>query len=128
MRPPEFTGGNVCAANHRSSSSGVSFNEAAGIHRRKPSGAHWRQNAAPSCFNEAAGIHRRKLTRRGIDAVRAATASMRPPEFTGGNISSSIAPHATNVHCCFNEAAGIHRRKRGTGRRRHAAPEQEMLQ
>ena len=39
-------------------------------------------------------------------------ASMRPPEFTGGNL------HAIQVHeppprdpHCFNEAAGIHRRK-----------------
>ena len=40
-------------------------------------------------------------------------ASMRPPEFTGGNVeklrrSSTVAADLFN---CFNEAAGIHRRK-----------------
>ena len=59
MRPPEFTGGNgspVNSANHRVA---AGFNEAAGIHRRKPrsSGA---SSAASCSFNEAAGIHRRK--------------------------------------------------------------------
>ena len=42
-------------------------------------------------------------------------ASMRPPEFTGGNIvvvNLNIPP----VPPRFNEAAGIHRRKRGEGR------------
>ena len=63
MRPPEFTGGNVdilsastiCVCT-------ISFNEAAGIHRRKPPDvAHWtRTSATKLCFNEAAGIHRRK--------------------------------------------------------------------
>ena len=35
---------------------------------------------------------------------------MRPPEFTGGNATSSTLALPTNL--CFNEAAGIHRRKR----------------
>ena len=40
---------------------------------------------------------------------RATMASMRPPEFTGGNWASSRG--RTCRVCCFNEAAGIHRRK-----------------
>ena len=59
MRPPEFTGGNngtypTLTATH------VCFNEAAGIHRRKP-GFRSRSCCIPNRFNEAAGIHRRKL-------------------------------------------------------------------
>ena len=52
-------------------------------------------------------------------------ASMRPPEFTGGNASSS----ALRYRCwwCFNEAAGIHRRKRGK-RRRGSLRYSNMLQ
>ena len=40
-----------------------------------------------ACFNEAAGIHRRKRAARFAAqvAVRYRLASMRPPEFTGGN-------------------------------------------
>ena len=37
------------------------------------------------CFNEAAGIHRRKRGLDGGAADCAVQASMRPPEFTGGN-------------------------------------------
>ena len=37
-------------------------------------------------------------------------ASMRPPEFTGGNSASPCPP--PHPKCRFNEAAGIHRRKR----------------
>ena len=86
-----------------------SFNEAAGIHRRKPTravlgasgmntcfneaaGIHRRKRAtslAPeptlAGFNEAAGIHRRKRTRPCAPCRRRMRASMRPPEFTGGN-------------------------------------------
>ena len=36
-------------------------------------------------------------------------ASMRPPEFTGGKLDAT-AP-AGSCSTCFNEAAGIHRRK-----------------
>ena len=70
MRPPEFTGGNPQSGNgvdrllHR-------FNEAAGIHRRKPN----------NLFIFSAQIH---------------FASMRPPEFTGGN-KSSIASNSSNT-------------------------------
>ena len=64
------------------------FNEAAGIHRRKPAAPSVRDVPRRSSdrFNEAAGIHRRK---RRDPAVKFASssqlASMRPPEFTGGN-------------------------------------------
>ena len=39
-------------------------------------------------------------------------ASMRPPEFTGGNLAHEAAVTARERTSCFNEAAGIHRRKR----------------
>ena len=39
-----------------------------------------------------------------------AVASMRPPEFTGGN-GAIMKLQAPFSHRCFNEAAGIHRRK-----------------
>ena len=66
MRPPEFTGGNPCSCAeplHRADAM-LGFNEAAGIHRRKPvsdrlspAGRAARRRCS---FNEAAGIHRRK--------------------------------------------------------------------
>ena len=58
MRPPEFTGGNTAR--------------------------HFQNTFAESSFNEAAGIHRRKQVHLGaiLDAI---LPSMRPPEFTGGN-------------------------------------------
>ena len=59
MRPPEFTGGNTSPASITSPTS--------------------------TSFNEAAGIHRRKLHALRLRVVDAAAASMRPPEFTGGN-------------------------------------------
>ena len=62
MRPPEFTGGNVDADRGSPMPYALgSFNEAAGIHRRKPI-ILARDNAQPLL-----------------------QASMRPPEFTGGN-------------------------------------------
>ena len=60
MRPPEFTGGNELQA------------QMAPLLRA-------------GRFNEAAGIHRRKPQHRGVDGDSAEPASMRPPEFTGGN-------------------------------------------
>ena len=41
-------------------------------------------------FNEAAGIHRRKLMARYLLYVPEALASMRPPEFTGGNRVTAV--------------------------------------
>ena len=38
---------------------------------------------------------------------------MRPPEFTGGNPSGPVG--MLSFKNCFNEAAGIHRRKLGAG-------------
>ena len=40
------------------------------------------------CFNEAAGIHRRKRSRGQGEYDFAYAASMRPPEFTGGNTAA----------------------------------------
>ena len=158
MRPPEFTGGNSpywrqatpvlrsfneAAGIHRRKPLPASpfrrtislcFNEAAGIHRRKPAAGGRHERRAGSGFNEAAGIHRRK---RCTDLKRSGgylLASMRPPEFTGGNVdrhpggtgvlrpASMRPPEFTGGNCgparrsrstwaSFNEAAGIHRRK-----------------
>ena len=41
-------------------------------------------------FNEAAGIHRRKRN-NVTDRFWTAVASMRPPEFTGGNMAEAAA-------------------------------------
>ena len=60
------------------------FNEAAGIHRRKPRCASVR-NTRSERFNEAAGIHRRKPVLEICHYSPHILASMRPPEFTGGN-------------------------------------------
>ena len=59
MRPPEFTGGNLMLPRTIM--------------------------VQLSCFNEAAGIHRRKPDHQRRDGHRHQDASMRPPEFTGGN-------------------------------------------
>ena len=84
------------------------FNEAAGIHRRKhqPEAITSRRRSG---FNEAAGIHRRKLGGQGARAKELDRASMRPPEFTGGNLVGSGTSRCYRQG--FNEAAGIHRRK-----------------
>ena len=65
-------------------SMGLRFNEAAGIHRRK---RRCSCGTSPpcACFNEAAGIHRRKRRADRPRPGREGQASMRPPEFTGGN-------------------------------------------
>ena len=110
MRPPEFTGGNI-PSSRRSSPAAPGFNEAAGIHRRKLSTRSRFSSPPSTCFNEAAGIHRRKL-KLGVHAVGdAVSASMRPPEFTGGNHQRRRCPRWPPASARFNEAAGIHRRK-----------------
>ena len=116
MRPPEFTGGNGRCRVRASQRQRPRFNEAAGIHRRKPrrrpaapgtcspprfneaAGIHRRkpgEGRAPRpgarCFNEAAGIHRRKPAGREHRRIHLRPASMRPPEFTGGNVLSATA-------------------------------------
>ena len=84
MRPPEFTGGN-----ERRLWLGLPmpwcFNEAAGIHRRKLPWAPLSLRPKTRCFNEAAGIHRRKRLLHRASHAPEQLASMRPPEFTGGN-------------------------------------------
>ena len=63
MRPPEFTGGNVRSTWRPlvSPNCAPHFNEAAGIHRRKPARRSRSGQLTRRGFNEAAGIHRRKL-------------------------------------------------------------------
>ena len=61
------------------------FNEAAGIHRRKPDVLAATVLLPLQGFNEAAGIHRRKPSRETLISSLFLIASMRPPEFTGGN-------------------------------------------
>ena len=65
------------------------FNEAAGIHRRKLACLARSYAQRNGCFNEAAGIHRRKRL-VAVGVVRHREASMRPPEFTGGNSATTI--------------------------------------
>ena len=48
------------------------------------------------------------------------TASMRPPEFTGGNALEQ--EHLLYYYLRFNEAAGIHRRKRDNAASLISAP------
>ena len=50
-----------------------------------------------SCFNEAAGIHRRKRPPASIRQPKPVLASMRPPEFTGGNLAESYGCTASNI-------------------------------
>ena len=85
MRPPEFTGGNRCTRPTASQPGSSRFNEAAGIHRRKPTARRPVIACAMPSFNEAAGIHRRKPPYVRNSPRSAILASMRPPEFTGGN-------------------------------------------
>ena len=84
MRPPEFTGGNACRTLRGAVSTRPRFNEAAGIHRRKHAAPNTTYLRTTDRFNEAAGIHRRKLQGHAAPDHRI-DASMRPPEFTGGN-------------------------------------------
>ena len=86
------------------------FNEAAGIHRRKLGGWGSRRTRSAPRFNEAAGIHRRKPSGCPRHRSYPSAASMRPPEFTGGNRVPYLLKHPPKLR--FNEAAGIHRRKR----------------
>ena len=115
MRPPEFTGGNR-ARRGQQRQNGIQrgFNEAAGIHRRKLIVQTLSRSsliAMESGFNEAAGIHRRKQMQRRYPLAWVCQASMRPPEFTGGNRQDSHRSLGLPLPG-FNEAAGIHRRKR----------------
>ena len=109
MRPPEFTGGNREAVTWRDGETPPRFNEAAGIHRRKPANttaphpAEHKASMRPPEFTGGNPAHRLAVIRL------AAHASMRPPEFTGGN--DDTVSH-TFSKTRFNEAAGIHRRKR----------------
>ena len=93
MRPPEFTGGNRTCARTRVAGSEVDasmrppeFTGGNRVTRGTP-----QQLAASSvCFNEAAGIHRRKTAMAPVMPMSLrALASMRPPEFTGGNEQSA---------------------------------------
>ena len=60
MRPPEFTGGNTVMMLGACVQVSSRFNEAAGIHRRKPPTCPKTLRPRFTRFNEAAGIHRRK--------------------------------------------------------------------
>ena len=106
MRPPEFTGGNSVQERMRAHVSWIwpGFNEAAGIHRQEHS-------PAPPLQGFAGVIEH---------------ASMRPPEFTGGNRPAWHGPpFVADSKRRFNEAAGIHRRK--PARTRGAEPEGEAV-
>ena len=84
MRPPEFTGGNDALsagfdiARNTASMRPPEFTGGNSTRRARNSPATW-------SFNEAAGIHRRKRALSTEYLTRTNEASMRPPEFTGGN-------------------------------------------
>ena len=90
MRPPEFTGGNSLRRSPAGRGAG-GFNEAAGIHRRKPapnSAAYaparsWASMRPPEFTGGNAAINR-------FLSSTAPSASMRPPEFTGGNVGGTV--------------------------------------
>ena len=136
MRPPEFTGGNRGPISPATTTAADRFNEAAGIHRRKRQlrwvGLGAREVRSEAGFNEAAGIHRRKreIAYRPPSSPAARNASMRPPEFTGGNAAGSLQRlKPRTFRACFNEAAGIHRRKqRSVGDRCPQAQRSWLLQ
>ena len=134
MRPPEFTGGNP-GRGRRNWSSRHSFNEAAGIHRRKrgtvkdASATAALASMRPPEFTggnpEIVTVDLRPVAvasmrppefTGGNDRYRnmgrhgCLAASMRPPEFTGGNLMRPTGAIIAHTHG-FNEAAGIHRRK-----------------
>ena len=87
MRPPEFTGGNLFIVfidhngNDPASMRPPEFTGGNGDHQ---GGAQFRYRRR---FNEAAGIHRRKPTGQVLTDLPLSPASMRPPEFTGGNFN-----------------------------------------
>ena len=96
MRPPEFTGGNIKGFSAQANIVTVvrGFNEAAGIHRRKHANSASSTRRRITRFNEAAGIHRRKLSLLRLRCAENRVASMRPPEFTGGNVQRGLVPRA----------------------------------
>ena len=113
MRPPEFTGGNFDDVPD-SIGAETCFNEAAGIHRRKP---HRTQQRPPTPTAAVASMRPPEFTGgnslpRDRMAATEGAASMRPPEFTGGNQTRRRAYHGQS-HRASMMAAGIHRRKPG---------------
>ena len=116
MRPPEFTGGNRrdVAPRRRARAASMRPPEFTGGNRR---------DVAPRRRARAASMRPPEFTggNAGRREWRGATdyASMRPPEFTGGNPAPT--GHGVPTARCFNEAAGIHRRKRHFRADRHAA-------
>ena len=88
MRPAEFTGGNNRIVLGIFFGGALRFNEAAGIHRRKPAG--WHGELPPS---RRASMRPPEFTGGNncsfITSLLLPRASMRPPEFTGGNIGTA---------------------------------------
>ena len=111
MRPPEFTGGNGTILHYGTREVIVASMRPPEFTGGNPIPAAYSRTAHSASFNEAAGIHRRKRRSEARQAKRSSRASMRPPEFTGGN--TNIVETRFSASICFNEAAGIHRRKQG---------------
>ena len=110
MRPPEFTGGNDGASgSHRLPVPMASMRppEFTGGNARIGGTLRYATAVASMRPPEFTGGNRAVVGRR----AQHQRASMRPPEFTGGN--GSPAERARGAGRRFNEAAGIHRRKRG---------------
>ena len=84
MGPPEFTGGNVS----RLLGDAVAVGRLQWGRRNSPAETAIGGRRFPvgmSCFNGAAGIHRRKPPHDAVERRVRHSASMGPPEFTGGN-------------------------------------------
>ena len=92
MRPPEFTGGNTITGAHE-----VAQNIRASMRPPEFTGGNRHIDGATvpraTGFNEAAGIHRRKPQECPSCGYRSVPASMRPPEFTGGNLNGRQRSH-----------------------------------
>ena len=84
MRPQLFS----CGNRHQGISGDLDesrFNEAAALQLRKRKEWHAVQPNGATCFNEAAALQLRKPTGGKSKRKPAATASMRPQLFSGGN-------------------------------------------
>ena len=94
MRPPEFTGGNARPRLAAPRLALPGFNEAAGIHRRKRTAVHRDARAGALRASMRPPEFTGGNPRVGSAYLRRVVrASMRPPEFTGGNWRSCLPPY-----------------------------------
>ena len=114
MRPPELPGGNTRKDALDSFKMESCFNEAAGITRRKQPYRAWAFSGRSSASMRPPELPGGNLAAT-VDVPHHHLASMRPPELPGGN-KSRARYRPARLSICFNEAAGITRRKRAARR------------